>query len=219
MTEAELCDLLEKMTPSTNLVDSTDDPAWFAHRKGETLRDRQLLPMLRKVIEERQKPADKEFRRNAYFLLNKLLLREMDTDFCQFLIDCLEWEKDRYVIAALLDGLGWLRFPEGIRIEPIIACSRNEKWLIRHSAIHALRASNTEESREAVRYWVRQPDEKKYKLELIYANAALGYIGVPEDIALLEQHVHSRIRDVKDSAVYAIGNIRQRMEQNIGPER
>jgi len=49
---------------------------------------------------------------------------------------------------------------------------------------------------------------------LIYANAALGYIGEPSDTALLEQHIHSRIPDVKDSAIYAINNINQRFNVN-----
>lgn len=81
----------------------------------------------------------------------------------------------------------------------------------------ALGKSNTNTSREAVRYWVKQADEKRHKFELIYANAALGNIGEPSDIALLEQHIHSRIPDVKDSSIYAINNIKQRFAlNNIG---
>jgi hypothetical protein len=83
-------------------------------------------------------------------------------------------------------------------------------WLVRHNAIMALEVSNTDISRDAVRYWVRQKDEKLYKFELIYANGVLGCIGEISDIVLLEQHTNSRIRDVKATAIYAINSIRQR---------
>ena len=87
--------------------------------------------------------------------------------YCQFLVDCLRRETDRYVLAAILDGIGRIRLSPEVNVEAIIECSQNPKWLVRHSAIHALRSSDTEVSREAVRYWVRQEDEKKYKYELV----------------------------------------------------
>lgn len=210
MTKDELHKLLEEMTPSGGLVDSAEDPSWFAHRKAERLDDAQLFSLLRELIGECRKKEDTEIRRNAYFVMTRLLRRKMDPEYCQFLMDCLETEQNRYVIDAMLTGIGWLKIPAEVRIEPIIGCSRSEKSLIRHSAIYALRASDTEISREAVRYWVRQEDEKKYKYELIYAQAALGEIGEEADIALLEKHISSRIRDIRDSAKYAVGNIRKR---------
>ena len=57
---------------------------------------------------------------------------------------------------------------------------------------------------------MRQTDHKKYRFELFYANSVLGNIGEPNDIALLEQHIHSRIKDVRGTAVYAIENIKKR---------
>lgn len=210
MTKDELFLLLEEMTPSVMPRNSDDDPAWFAHRKAETLADRELLSLLREIIEEHGGRKEKEIRRNAYFVMGKILSKRMEADCCQFLVDCLGEENDRYVLAAMLDSIGCLRLPRETNIEKIIECSTNEKWLIRHSAIHALRSSNTEAAREALRYWVRQTDEKKYKYELIYAHAALGEIGTAADIFLLEHHVRSRIRDVRDTAAYAIDHIRKR---------
>lgn len=82
------------------------------------------------------------------------------------------------------------------------------------NAIMTLGRSNTDTSREAIRYWVRQTDEKKNKFELFYANAVLGYIGEPSDVTILEQHIHSRIPDIKNSAINAINSIKQRFSMN-----
>ena len=57
-----------------------------------------------------------------------------------------------------------------------------------------------------------QEDEKEYKFELIYANAALEYIEEIHDIDLLEKHAHSRIRNIKDSPIYTIDNIKKRLD-------
>lgn len=209
MTKDALYSLLEEMTPGTSFTDSSNDPAWFAHRRAEQLEDKRLLTLLCEIIEGRSKKAEKEIRRNAYFVMGRILSKTEEPVYCQFLVDCLRRETDRYVLAAMLDGIGRLRLSPEVNVEAIIECSQNPKWLVRHSAIHALRSSDTEVSREAVRYWVRQEDEKKYKYELIYAHEALGEIGTEADISLLERHIHSRIRDVRDTARCAIDTIQK----------
>lgn len=213
MNKDSLYVLLEEMTPGSNQFNAPDDPAWLAHRKAEKLEDQELLSLLREIIEGHGKKAEKELRRNAYFVMGKLLSKTMEPEYCQFLVDSLTRETDRYVLAAMLDGIGWLLLPPETDISPIIECSKNPNWLIRHSGIYALRASRTESSREALRYWVRQEDEKKNKQELIYAHAALGEIGDMEDIELLEKHIHSRIRDVRDTAHYAMDRIQKRFDR------
>ncbi|MDE7200494.1 MAG: hypothetical protein K2O91_00990 [Lachnospiraceae bacterium] len=59
-------------------------------------------------------------------------------------------------------------------------------------------------------YYIGQSDEKKYKYEITYANAAMGKIGTVEYIPLLENHIHSRCPDIKGSAQTAIERIRER---------
>ena len=215
MTKSELYTLLEEMTPGSTTLNSSDDPAWFAHRKAEKLDDASLLSLLREIVEEHSEKSEKELRRNAYFVLAKLLVKIENPEYCQFLIESLDRETDRYVLSAMLDSIGWLRLPQEVNIDAIVKCSQDSKWLVRHSAINALRASSTDASREALRYWVRQEDERKYKYELIYAHAALGAIGTESDIALLEKHANSRIRDVRDTAAYAIENIQKRIKKHL----
>jgi len=209
MNKEQLYILLQEMTPGDTLIDSVNR-AWHSHRRAEQLSDAGLLDLLREIIEEHNLKKEKEIRRNAYFVMSKLLLKTENREYAQFLVECLNRETDRYVLGAMLDGIGWLKLPPDVDIAPVIACGKSEKWLIRHSAIYALRASDTEESREALRCWLRQEDEKKYKFELIYANAAMGVVGRTEDIRLLEKHASSRIRDIRDSANFAIEAIRSR---------
>ena len=163
MTNEELLTFLESMTPSPVQIDSSLDSAWKAHRKAEKLNDQTLFSQLKDIILSHPGKRDRELRRNAYSLLGKLLQKHMDIPTCQFFIDCLEKETDRYVLSAMLTGIAQLHLPPEIQIDGVIRCSRSDKWLIRHSAIQALCASATEASRDALRHWVRQEDEKTYK--------------------------------------------------------
>lgn len=210
MTKEEFFKLLDEESLPDRILDLLDAPRWRFRRREARIKEQEVLPLLREYLEHRTNKSDTKLRENAYRVFAKYLLTNFDPVHCQFLIHRLEMETDKYVLDAMLTSIARLKLPDSVDIAPIAACSRSEAWQVRHSAIQALAASRTEVSREAVRYWVRQEDEKRNQFELIYANAALGYIGEPDDILLLEQHIHSHIRDVKDSALYAIHNIRQR---------
>ena len=207
----EFCKLLDEMTSPDRVIDLLHAPNWRFWQKPQKIDEGQLFYILREYIETRTKKEDTHIRENTYLVLGKLLLRAMEPEHCQFFIDRLAEENDKYVLHSMLGCISRLRIPPEVNISELAACSRSDQWLVRHSAIQALGASDSEASREAVRYWVRHTDEKKFKFELIYANAVLGYIGVAEDIMLLENHIHSRIRDVRDTAAYAVENIRKRV--------
>lgn len=220
MTKTELYTLLDALSLPDSIISRLDTSGWcFWKRKGQ-IRKNEIFPYLREFIEQRTKQTDTKVRENAYSVFAKLLLENFEPEHCQFLIDRTRIETNKYVLHTILSGISRLQLPAGIDITAIIMCSNHDEWMVRHSAIMALGRSNTDISRAAVRYWVMQEDEKQHKFELIYANAALGYIGDPGDIALLEHHIHSRIPDVKDSAIYAINNIKQRfgmepLSQNV----
>lgn len=211
MNKSSLLKLIDRMQLKDPLSNFYRNRSWRAHRKAESLNETEVLPLLHELIEENGSKEKKEFRRNAYFIMAAVLKKTMISYYCQYMIDRLKIENDKYVLSAMLDGIGQLIIPEGVNIDPIIECSKDTKWLVRHSAIYALRATDTEDSRDAVRYWVRQVDEKSNKYELIYANAALSYIGRVEDIELLEMHTCSKIRDIRDSAQSAIESIQARI--------
>ena len=97
-------------------------------------------------------------------------------------------------------------------IGPILACTHNEKWQIRHPAISALAKAEHTSAKARIREIILQgqEDHKKYSFEFVYANVVLGQIGTLEDIDVLQLSLKSRIRDVKGSAEYAIESIQNR---------
>ena len=212
MTKDELYTLLNEQSLPESIIDRLDIYQFCFWKRKNQIQKEDCFILLREYIEQHEKRKDTKLRENAYTLTAKLLLRNFDLEGCQFLIDRLNLETNKYVLYTMLNGICCLQLPDTIDISPVVLCSKNDEWLIRHTAIMALGKSNTNASREAIRYWVARKDEKQYKFELIYANAALGYIGDPDDIVLLERHMNSRIDDVKDSAIFAIDNIKKRFK-------
>lgn len=210
MDKSELLVLYEKKLLEKRCGSPENDPSRPGRTEAEKAENIALLSALRELIRENDSKAGAEIREKAYYVMGSLLKNTMEPSCCQFLIDQLKNESDKYILSSMLTQIQWLHIPDEVDIEPMIECSQSSAWLIRDDAINALRASDSDRSREAVRRWVRQTDEKTYKYELIYAHASLGFIGMPEDIELLETHTHSRIRDVRDTANYAIGNIKAR---------
>ena len=208
MKEEQLNGLIEEMTfvdaPNT---DSKDSISWHAHREAEKLSDESLYPILIKIIEDNPQKKKKDIRDAAYFILGKLLHNKFNKDACVFYIHRLAEETDKYVISSMLDRLIDVSIPEDVDISNIIECSKSDKWLIRHSALQALGSSSTPDSREALRYYINQDDEKKYDYEIVYANASMGKIGTKEDIPFLQKHIDSRKRDIRLSASAAIEKI------------
>ena len=126
------------------------------------------------------------------------------------LLEQLAKETNKYALGAILSKIAKLTLPPAADITPIIECTKSERWLVRHSAIQALGASNSDAARRALREWLSLEDEKEYKYELIYANVAMTRIGQVDDIPYIEKHIKSRFRDVRGSAEWAMDAVRSR---------
>lgn len=210
MREEELIELIGRIITEDNAADSKDSVSWNAYREAETITDKSVFPILVRIVSDHRQKKDKKIREAAYFIMGAVLRKSFDKEACIFLIDQLNEETDKYVLSAILDRLAYVSIPEEIDISTIIECSKSDKWLIRHSALYALGSSATKESREALKYYLNQGDEKTYEYEIIYSNSSLGKIGTQEDIPILMKHVDSRKRDIRESARYAIDNINSR---------
>ncbi|ETA81384.1 hypothetical protein T472_0206715 [Youngiibacter fragilis 232.1] len=205
-----LIDLINRMADVTHSQSSYQSISWYAHREAEEIDDVSVLPLLQEFIMTRNSKEETRLRDSAYFILGKVLRNIMVDEYCNYFIRRLTDEEDKYLLMNMLDRIADLNISEDADISPIIMCSKNDKWQIRHSGIRALQASSTKKSRNALLFWVNQDDEKKFQYEITYANSALNRIGMIEDIPFIEKHAYSKKRDVRESAILAIESIKSR---------
>lgn len=211
MTKEQVVILIEQMNAVAN-ASSSDNISWQAYREAETLHDSLLFPILEEIICDNTTTKGNRVRKAAYFIFGKILKNRFEWAACDFLIQQLTRETNKYIIADILDRVAEIELPADMNIEPIILHSKSDIGLIRHSAIRALGSSATQYSIEALAYYLNQTEERTFKYELVYANAALGRIGDESTIPLLEKHTSSRIRDVRDSAKFAIERIKEKSQ-------
>lgn len=210
MNRVYIEELIQRMIIKEEIKYSDESISWKAHREAEILNDVSLYPILKELILLNSKSKYKKYRNAAYFILGKLIRNVPDIDGIVFYLKQLEVETDKYILSSMLDRISDFVIPTYISIEIIASLSLHEKWLIRHNAINALGSSATLESKKALYYYINQEDEKTYKYEITYANASLGKIGSMDDIPIIEQHLKSKIRDIRLSAEFAIQSIRER---------
>lgn len=219
MDKNELLDLITRInTQEVGIADSRETVRWKALREAETLTDPELFPLLQEIVRENKGKAKAKWdvRMAAGFIYGRLMEQAFDPESCAFFLHWLGTETDRQLLCSMLDRISdWQRragrtIPAGVDITPILTLAKDGRSHVRHSAIHALRTCPGRESREVLKIYLTQEDEKVYQYEMYYANIAMQSIGEPEDIPLLERFLKSRRPDLKITAQYAIQYIRER---------
>ena len=222
MDKAGLLDLIARInTQEKDVKVSTETTSWKALREAETLTDPALFPILREIVEENKGKAKgkREVRSAAYFIIGRLMEQTFDRDACAFYLARLEAETDKHLLHSMLDriqdwqGKQGILLPPELDTTPVVKLTEDDRWLVRYAALHALRACPGEGSREVLRRWLSQEDEKACKYEMWYAAIAMQSIGEPEDIPLLERFLKSRRQDLKITAKNAIQYIKERAER------
>lgn len=219
MDKAGLLELIAKInTTDEHVAVSTETAGWKARREAEALTDPALFPLLQKIIEEHdgKQKDQREIRNAAYFIFGRLMQASFEEGACAFFLRQLGAETDKYILSFMLDRVHdwWKRagktIPAGLDISNILTLAKDDRRSVRHSAIRALGACPREESRDMLRSYLLQEDEKAYQYEIYYANIAMQGIGEPEDIPFLERFLKSRRPDIKMTAQYAIQFIQER---------
>ena len=114
MTKDELYNLLDELSLPDSIIGRLDAHKWcFWQRKGQ-IQENEVFLLLREYIEQRTKQADTNARENTYSVFAKLLFRTFELEHCQFLIDRLKVETNKYVLHSMLSGISHLQLPEGI---------------------------------------------------------------------------------------------------------
>lgn len=200
-----LVDLIARMEMSEPpCLNSEDSISWKAHREAETLADPSMVEELAQYLRHE---SSKERRTQAYFILGKLGKKVRGRDCVAILLSHLSTETNKYVLSVLLDALADVHKPRDIDLYQVFRLLEDDRWLVRHSAIQALRDT---ESHEVEDQLLRLLERTSDPYDMTYCQAVLNEIGSAKAIPFLEKNLKSRKRDVKMSAESAIQAIRTR---------
>ena len=147
MDKAGLLDLIARInTREENIKISSETTGWKALREAETLEDPALFPLLREIVAENEgkAKAKRDVRSAAYFIYGRLMERAFSPGDCDFLLRRLEKETDKYLLHSMLDriqdwqGRQGILMPPELDTSPVARLTEDDRWLVRHAAIHAL---------------------------------------------------------------------------------
>ena len=119
----------------------------------------------------------------------------------------VEKEKDKYVLASVLDALAKVDKPNAVPLSTVFALLSDARWLVRHSAIRALRRASAPAVEQKLIEHLAATTEP---YDMAYCHSVLGDVGSPRALPALEVGLSSRKRDVKNSAEEAIRAIKLR---------
>lgn len=206
--------LIGQMNRKEKYTNSSNDPVWIAYRKAEKLEDSEYLPLLKGLILQRSGSNQLEFRSAAYFIMGKLLDKWPEAEYIAFFIDQIAVETDRQVISQMLKRIGEMKIPLSQPMEAIVALTEDARWQVRDDAIYALGSQNSDRCRALLRSFAALEDHKAHAGEIVNAQAALMKIGGPEDIDLLERNLHSKVKDIRESAAFVIKTLEDRIRNH-----
>lgn len=206
-----LINLIDRMLDTSDQnkeagYDSSKTISWKALREAENIENPAYIPQLITFIDNEK---DKKKRDRSYFLLGHIAKNTSDLKALDYLIYRIQKETDKYIISSLLDRIAAIKKPIGTDLQPLIQATKSDKWLIRHSAIQSLKNALDSVAETALIEILNDSDDP---YDLVYTNATINTIGTLRAIPFLEKHLKSRKRDVKDSAKYAIEEIKKRHE-------
>jgi HEAT repeat protein len=203
-----LADLIMRMaTPEHRCTNSDDSISWKAYREAETLDDPSIVDELAEYLGHE---PDRGIRRHAYFILGKLGRKVRGRDCASILLSHLSTETNKYVLSVLLDALGGVGKPAELDLIPVFRLLKDDRWLVRHSAIQALRHTDSPAVEDQLLHLLEATSDP---YDMTYCHATLNEIGSARAIPFLEKNLKSRKRDVKMSAKFAIEAIKARTER------
>ncbi len=205
-----LNELIERMVIKEKVSASEQSVSFAAYREAEKLDDVKFLPQLKAFVETHRQKNKKNYRNAAYFIMGKILIKNPVLEYVNFLLDCSLTETDKYIISSILNRMADIKISEEINIKPIIECTKSDKWLIRHSAIGALKLSKTDLARQTAIDFLKPGDMKRNQYDILYAVAALGHIGKNSDIPIIKPLLTAKVKDIRDTAKYTIIEIEKR---------
>jgi HEAT repeat protein len=199
-----LVDLIDRMTLREKHVSSAESVSWHAYREAETLSDASMIDELAQYV---PRESNQECRKAAYFILGRLGEKFRASECAKVLVAHVRKEKNKYVLASLLNALARISKPSDLDLSPVLALLEDDRWLVRHSAIESLKRTNSPEVEAKILHLLETTGDP---YDLVYCQATLNEIGSAKAIPFIAENLKSRKRDVKDSARLAIEAIQTR---------
>ncbi|KWC32124.1 hypothetical protein WL48_21595 [Burkholderia ubonensis] len=205
----ELVELIQRMTVHQNATSSDDSIPWQAHCEAELLTDTTLVDELGEYLNQKPK---KEQRAAAYFIIGKIGKNCLSAECASRLIGYSSKETDKYALASLLQLLADIPKPKSIDVRPLFPLLKDNRWLVRHSAIQSLKRCQSAEAEDKLLEILAATSDP---YDVIYCHATLNQIGTHKALPALARNLKSRKRDVKASAKAAIEEIKTRDGQPV----
>lgn len=200
-----LTELVSRICTVEKLADSADSVSWHACREAEGLTDTTMVPELLEFLNSNPSKYQREA---AYFIIGKLGKNLQNPNCASSLLSFIPTEKDKYALASLLDRLADIQKPIHLDLRPIYQLLTDKRWLVRHSAIQALKNTASPEAEDQILSVLAISADPN---DLIYCHATLNRIGTEKSLPQLQEGLKSRKRDVKLSAQAAIDAIQKRL--------
>jgi HEAT repeat protein len=200
-----ITNLIQRMSIKEQVSDSTQSASWHAHREAEQLSEPGLIGELQAFASSSK---SKDERKAAYFILGALGSNLLDPQAGYVLVERVPVERDKYVLAAALDALAKIEKPASFPLTAVFACLLDDRWLVRHAAIRALRKTNSAEVEAKLVEHLSRTAEPH---DMIYCHLTLGSVGGAGALQALQAGLTSRKRDVRSSAEAAARAINLRI--------
>ncbi len=200
-----LHDLIRRMSTREVRIDSAQSVSWQAHREAEQVADATILSELQAFLATSK---SKDEREAVYFLLGAIGANASDVRCAIVLSNYITQERDKYVLSTILQALAKITKPRDFPLENVFHCLSDKRWLVRHAAIQALRATDSPDVEDRLLQHLISPIEP---FDVIYCQVTLGGVGTAKSLPALTQNLRSRKRDVKMSAEAAIRGIEGRI--------
>lgn len=177
---------------------SSNTVSWKAMREAEIANNEEYIPQL---IEFADNEKSKEKRDRAYFLLGHIAKNSQNKNATRYLINRIDKENDKYIISSLLQRIADLEKPLDIDISQVINAVKSPKWLIRHSAIQALKHTKSDLSETTlIQIILNSTDE----YDLYYAVTSLATSGSRKSIPFLIKLLSHKKQYVSGGALNTI---------------
>jgi hypothetical protein len=211
MLNTYLNDLVNRMLDQSDHdmvggYDSSKTNSWKALREAETLTDTDFID---NIIENIASEKNKKRRSYLYFTVGRICENKPYQKGLEFLIDRLDKETDKYIIASMLDRITWLHKSAETDLTNIFACLNHKTWQVKFSAISALKETNNGLVDDLMIAILEDEKAEKYQIE--NALNVIYNCGTAKCLNAVEKQTRNKSRIIKNQAKEVAKHLKEKI--------